>query len=162
MSDNIITGFFTIGGIFIGSLLTWLINYFKDKRDRKDRYFFALLDKRFDIYQQAYLHVEYLKYALHKDQKIRLDAVKKMKIWHDNYNLYLEPKLRKDCKQIIYKFNIYPTLAQKYKDLEETKGWDHEDTQKEFEKFEAAFLEISEGLQSKIMDEIDIYFKFIN
>ena len=128
MNDKIITGIFTIGGIIIGALLTWLTNYFKEKRDRKDRYFFALLDKRVNVYQQAFVNVEKLKRVVHGDEDKRIKVVNEVRDWFNCNNLYLVPKLRKDFNNTISDVSMYYLQLEDYKSTGRTEGWDTEKT----------------------------------
>ena len=161
MSDKIITGIFTIGGIIIGAILTWITNYLKEKRDRKDRYFFALLDKRVNVYQQAFVKVEKLKRVVHGDEDTRIEVVNEARGWFDDNNLYLEPKLRKEFDNTISEVSGYYDQLEDYRATGRTEGWDAKKTKQKSEELESTLKNIVKGTQDKIQEDIDLYYKYL-
>jgi hypothetical protein len=161
MDDKIVTGIFTIVGIVIGAVLTWITNYSKEKRDRKDRYFFALLDKRVNVYQQAFSNVEKLKEVVHGDEAKRIEVVNDALDWFNNNNLYLEPQLRKDFRRTISQVSMYQFQLEDWKTTARTEGQDTEKTKKKRDKLESTFENIVEGIQDRIQKDIDLYYKYL-
>ncbi|RMG23397.1 MAG: hypothetical protein D6732_24830, partial [Methanobacteriota archaeon] len=71
MKDTVITGLFTLGGTIIGFSVKFIFDYFQGKRNRKDRYYFALLEKRFEANQKAFFLTERLKSVIHEKDEIK-------------------------------------------------------------------------------------------
>jgi hypothetical protein len=61
-------------GTIVGFFLKATYDYFRFKSERYDRYYFALLTKRFEVYQQANYECEKLKKVVHDQTE------KKMKL----------------------------------------------------------------------------------
>lgn len=56
MGFNLTSVITALLGTIIGFLLKTSYDYFRFSNERKDKYFFALLNKRFEMYQEANCH----------------------------------------------------------------------------------------------------------
>ncbi len=160
MQDNIITGIFTIGGTILGFSLKFVFDYIQNRRSRKDQYFFALLEKRFEAYQKAFALSEKLKRVIHKDDG-KIEVVNQAKDWFNNYNLYLAPDIRQAFSDVIHDVSFYELQLDGYKSTGMVKGWDNEETKKKRDELNNTFKNIMTGIQKRIQDDIDLYYKYM-
>ena len=161
MEESITTGIFTLCGILLGSILTWVINYLKEKRDRKDRYFFALLEKRFNINQEAFYNIERLKSVLHKDESIKIKTINEVQEWFNKNNLYLEPDIRKKFRNTILDVSLYNIKLQNYYNISIREGIESEEAKKKNKELNDTFDNIMVGLQDSIQTDINLYYKIL-
>ena len=161
MKNTVITGLFTLGGTIIGFSVKFLFDYFQDKRSRRDRYYFALLEKRFEANQRAFSLTERLKSVIHEKDEIKYKVTRNVKEWYDDYCLYLTPELRKTFHSVIHDVNMYGYQFDDYKATGREQGWNTEETKEKREELNQTFKNIMQGMQAKIQAHIDIYYKYI-
>ncbi len=156
-----LTGVFTILGIAIGSFFTWWINYSKEKRDRKDRYFFALLEQRFKINQEAYAQAVKLKNVIFEENDLKDKTANGVQDWFNHNCLYLEPELREKFQSFIKKVCFHENLIDHWRSIGQTDGWDSPQTKKIENEIENSFKDIMQGIQQAIKVETDLYYKYL-
>ncbi len=147
--------------LLLGIFVTWFINYSKEKRDRKDRYFFAMLEQRFGVNQQAFSNVEKLKNVIHAESSEKNKVVEEVKKWFNLNNLYLEPEIRKIFRKVIHDVSSYDLHIDDWRRTGKEKGWGAEETQKKEKEIEKTFEDIVAGIQNKIQEFTDKYYKYI-
>ena len=161
MKDTVITGLFTLGGTILGFSVKFMFDFFQDKRSRRDRYYFAMLEKRFEANQKAFSLAVKLKSVIHEDETKKYEVTKSVKEWYDNHCLYLPPTLRKDFRSVIKDVDMYGYQLEDYKATGREQGWNTEETKKKREELNQTFRNIMQGIQDKIEAHIDIYYKLI-
>lgn len=161
MKDIVITGLFTLSGSIVGFSAKFIFDYFQDKRSRRDRYYFAILEKRFEANQKAFSLVEKLKWLIHEKDEAKYKVTKEVKEWYDNYCLYLPPELRKEFRDVLHDVSFYDIQLDDYKATGFEKGWNSEEVKKKREELNQTFKNIVKGMQDKIQAHIDIYYKYI-
>lgn len=141
-------------GVVLGLLPSFIIHY----QDRKDRYLFAILDKRFEVAQHAYLISEKLKSVIHGDEKIRMDKVSEARNWFDKNNLYLSPDIRDDLRRVIWDVDSYHVQLLNYYSVKHDEGSTNnvEELNQELLKNFSSIM----GLGQRIQKNIDVYYKF--
>ena len=156
--SEILIGLFTILGALVGTLFPTIYNYFKDKKEREDKYFFAMIEKRFEVYSKASYWCDTLKYLIHKDDNEKYLQTNKARDWYSKNNLYLEPSIRKNFIDSVLEVEMYKTRLEECRIIGQQEGWDTEQTQKKNEEIKDAFREIMVGIQNKIQNTIDVYY----
>lgn len=158
--SEILIGIFTVIGAFIGVLIPTLYNIYRDRKERRDKYYFALIDKRFEIYNEAYYWCEQLKYLIFEpDTKIN-EETRKARSWYASNNLYLEPIIRRDFFNFIKEVEMYNDKRKLYIQTVRDKVRDSEEENK-YNELHASFEDIMEGIQTRIQNKIDTYYNII-
>ena len=150
MKAEFINGIFVLLGILLGSGFTWLINYLKERTDRKHRYFFALLEKRFTINSQAYCYIENIKGSIHKDDLN--NVVNKIRKWHNENILYLSPYVREKYKNALQKADFY---QMNWKDWQRAAQRGDVSAKEKSDKLTKDFEFIFKTIQEEILSEFD-------
>ena len=156
MNDQLVGGIIAIICVFIG----WLPSIIRDKRDRKDRYFFALLQERFKVHQEAFGLAEKLKFNIHSDDDEKLPIVQEVLTWFNRNNLFLNPDLRNRYRKFIAKVENYKLKLEVWRDDYQSKG-DAGDNIGKRKELEEEFKEIMDGIQSAIQKDMDIYYDYL-
>jgi len=156
--SEILIGLFTILGALVGTLVPTIYNYFRDKNERKDKYFFSMIKKRFEVYSEASNWCEILKDLIHKSDDMIFTQTRKARDWFSQNNLYLEPKIRIDFFNFILEVEMYKNRLEDFQITKEQEGIDSEQTQKKKEELKNTFREIRVGIQRKIQNTIDVYY----
>ena len=159
--SEILIGLFTVIGAFIGVLIPTLYNIYKDRKERRDKYFFALIDKRFEIYNEAYYWCEQLKYLIFEPDTKIYEETRKARSWYASNNLYIEPIIRRDFFNFIKKVEMYKGQLELYKQTGREKGWDSEEVERKENELHVSFEDIMRGIQTRIQNKIDTYYNFI-
>ena len=154
--SEILIGVFTL----LGALIPTLYNHFKNKKERHDNYFFAMIDKRFEIYSHASYLCDQLKHLIHKpdDNNEKIEKIAKAREWYSQNNLYLEPEIRKNFYSFIHEVDTYKATLEEWRLTGQQEGWNSEQTTQKNQELKAAFHEIMRGLQNKIQSTIDTYY----
>jgi len=162
MSAGLISGgLYSVSLLILGAFLHWLPNWLKEKRERKDRYFFALLEKRFEANQHAFNNVEKLKSVIHKDNSERYKVVTEVKNWYNRNNLYLEPDIRQKLNKVIHETSSYDLLIENWRSTGQEKGWDANETKEKEVELKKTFEDIMMGIQNKIQNDVNQYYKYL-
>ena len=159
--SEILIGFFTLFGAFIGVLIPTIYNYYNDKKERHDKYFFAMINKRFEVYSNASFLCDQLKHLIHKpdEDKEKIEKTSEARKWFSKNSLYLEPEIRQSFFNFIHEVEIYHISLEDWRITGQEEGWNTEQTAKKKEELNAAFHEIMVGLQNKIQGTIDTYYE---
>lgn len=145
---------YTLLGVALGLVPTFIMHY----NDRKDRYLFAILDKRFEVAQHAYILSERLKSVIHGDEEIRMDKVSEARKWFDENNLYLSPEIRDDLRKVIWAVDFYHLELSHYYSVKREEG-NTENTKLLHQELLENFSSI-QGLRRRIQENMNIYYKF--
>ena len=120
-----------------------------------------MLDKRFEIYSEAFNWCDKLKILIHQPEDEKIKETKKARDWFSQNALYLEPDIRKSFYDFINEVEMYKHYLEEYKHIGQKEGWSSTVLQQKKDELEQKFHEIMFGIQSKIQNKIDIYFKII-
>jgi len=159
--SEILIGLFTVLGTIVGVLVPTIYNFIKDKKERHDKYFFALIDKRFEVYNEAYYWCEQLKHLVHASDSNKFEQTRKAMDWYAKNNLYLEPILRTDFANFIREVEIYKERLEEYRQTGREKGWDSKQRDQKRSELRASFEDIMSGIQMRIQSKIDRYYDLI-
>ena len=145
---------YTLLGMALGLVPTLVMHY----NDRKDRYLFAILDKRFEVSQHAYLISNKLQSVIHGNEKIRMDEVGEARKWFDENNLYLSPDIRDDLRRVIWDVDSYHEQLLYYYDVKH----DAESTVDAAQLHKELMSNFSniKGLGARIQHSMNVYYKF--
>ncbi|MBW7995743.1 MAG: hypothetical protein FVQ81_04040 [Candidatus Glassbacteria bacterium] len=141
------------------SFLKGLLNLFKDRQSRKEKYDLELLQKRFEVYQEAYSYADKLKSKIRADEE-KDQIVTEAKEWFTKNCLYLEPGLRKDFQGFIHEVWIYRERVIHWKRIGRSEGFETEEAKKLRKEIEDKYEEIC-SMQMKIQEDIDQYYQNI-
>ena len=137
----------TLSGI-VGKTIFEII---KHKLERKDKYYFALLERKISGYQHAYFLVDELMQCVHgsNDAK-RVELCNEAKRWFSQNCLYLKQEHRNRFKKFVLGYQAYPDLRESWKT-----GASSQDELKERWNF------LRTGFQRELAEEIDEnYYKY--
>jgi len=105
-----ITGIFTLVGVIIGSAISTITQLIISKRERKDKFRLAALDKRLEAHQEAYtLWIELINLiTIISDEKF-WNTYNKAKDWWNKNCLYLDDKSKLNFNECLMNFfQFYP------------------------------------------------------
>jgi len=86
----------SLAGTIVGFLAKTGYDYFVRKNDRKDKYVFSLLTKRFEVYQEANSICERLKKVVHDKTDEHYSVLREAREWYSKNHLYFSPKTRNE------------------------------------------------------------------
>ena len=145
-----------LAGVIVGIIAASLIH----RKDRKDKYLFALIEKRFKVAQEAYQLSKQLSLKLKSiigdEEKITNDIIPSARKWFDENCLYLLPTIRNDLDDIINKVGSY-------KDILKLHGKCEINTEKEkiiYDRLDEDFKKII-TLKNRIENSMNPYYKII-
>ena len=160
MHEVYIKGFFTLLGAFSAILIKMVFDYFKDKRDRQDKYYFALLEKRFKALHEAYALVAEMRHAINPtkvEQREVLD--KEVSDWYNANCLYLPPELRNEFWQTVNDVNTYHLDSDDYQAQgRSSHQWKTPEMIQKKEQLDKKYKNITTGMQEKIEKHIKKYY----
>jgi len=133
-------------GTGFGILLKTVYDLYKFNKDRKDRYFFALLNKRFEAYQEAYSLCEELKKVVHDHSGDKIETI-------------LKPEIRKNFNQLIYDVSFYGNELEDFKFTLREKGQKHEETVQKRAKLRERWENIMSETQEALKNDLNQYYK---
>lgn len=151
MMDSIIPGIFAIIGVILGLFGSYTLN----KQNRKDKFLLASIDKKFEVYQKAYILSRELKYIVHESYDVKSETTQRALDWYHENNLYLEPSIRNDFFNTIDKINNYKELLIEFSQ-EREKG-ESEETKRLRKEISETFKEIM-TLDKRIQKSINVYY----
>ena len=161
MDDVYIKGFFVVAGIIIGAVIKAIYDHFKDKRDRQDKYYFALLEKRFETIQKAYELVDEMKWVINEKEELT-SLTKKVSDWYSQNCLYLPPDLRKAFLDTIFDTDRFDLERDDYySEGRRTNKWDTPEMKEKKKLFMDTFDRITKGMHEKIEKHIKIYYDYM-
>ena len=146
-------------GTIVGFLLKATYDYFHYRAERYDRYYFALLNKRFEVYQQANYKCEKLKRVVHDNTEKKSEVTNCAREWFYLNNLYLSPSLRGDFEKLIFDVEFYGDNLKEFKMTSKETGKHSEETDNKRTELIAKWDNIMVGAQSKMQNDIDKYYK---
>lgn len=106
---------FGLVGVVVGSGLVLLYNYYRDRREREEKYRVMLYEKRLEVHQKAFYYVQklldplndYLNgYGYPNDEKLAA-IYREAKEFHHLNSLYLDEGSRTDMMRAIYSIEFY-------------------------------------------------------
>lgn len=145
-------------GTAFGFLLKTLHDLYKFNKDRKDKYFFALLNKRFEAYQEAYSLCEELKKVVHDKSGEKIETVQKARNWYNQNCLYLKPEIRNNFNQLIYDVSFYGNDLEDFKFTLREKGKDHEETNQKRSRLLQRWNNIMVETQEALKNDLNQYY----
>jgi len=151
-----------LGGTLLGFFLKTAYDFYIRKAERKDQYFFALLNKRFEIYQEANLHCEKLKRVPHDKTEKKQEILNSARDWFNMNCLYLKPELRNKFERLLFDVDLYSFYLEDFYHTRREQGKDHDETKfKRNELFEK-WGNIMGKTQNEIHRDLDKYFEIID
>lgn len=145
-------------GTGFGILLKTIYDHYKFNKDRKDKYFFALLNKRFEAYQEAYSLCQELKKVVHDQSGEKIETVHKARDWYNKNCLYLKPDIRKNFNQLIYDVSFYGNELEDFKFTLREKGQKHEETVQKRTKLLERWGNIMSETQEALKNDLNQYY----
>jgi hypothetical protein len=149
----------TLISVIVGFALKSAYDYFIHSQDRRDKYFFALLIKRFEVYQAANSICEQLKSVVHDKTNAKVKITNEARTWFYNNNLYLSPDLRKDFRCLIMDVEFYGTQLDDYFFTSQQQGNDNKVSKKKYDELMTTWKRIMSGTQEKLQSDLEQYFK---
>lgn len=147
-----------LSGVVVGFILKSAYDFFIYSKDRQDKYFFALLTKRFEVYQEANSICEQLKSVMHGDNSDIIKVTAEARGWFHRNNLYLEPSLRSDFNSLIMDVAFYDGQLNDLRLTSQYQGNKHPETKKKETDLKDTWNRIMCGTQEKIQRDLDKYF----
>ena len=148
-------------GTIVGFVLKTWYDFYKYKNERKDKYMFALLNKRFEVYQEANYHCEQLKKIVHDKTEKKFEITNNAREWFYKNNLYLNPDVREDFRRLIFDVEFYGEQLNDFFYTREDLGSENEETIRKKEELKATWNNIMQGTQKKIQSDIDKYYEYL-
>lgn len=146
-------------GTIVGFLLKATYDYFRFKSERYDRYYFALLTKRFEVYQQANYECEKLKKVVHDQTEKKYEVTNYSREWFYQNNLYLSPILRNDFGRLIFDVEFYGDNLTDFKLTSKESGSQSEQTKYKRKELLSLWENIMGKTQSTLQEDIDKYYE---
>ena len=146
-------------GTIVGFFLKATYDYLRYKSERYDKYYFALLNKRFEIYQQANYECEKLKKVVHKNSENKNEITNYSREWFYQNNLYLSPKLRDDFSKLIFDVDFYGDNLEDFKMTSKETGSHSEETESKRKDLLSRWNNIMGETQLKLQSDIDKYYE---
>jgi len=151
----------TLFGTILGIVVKTIYDFYKYKNERKDKYMFVLLNKRFEVYQEANYYCEQLKKVVHDKTEKKSDIINNAREWFYKNNLYLSPSVREDFRRLILDVEFYGEQLNDFFKTQEDLGSDNEETIRKKEELKATWNKIMQGTQKKIQSDIDEYYEYL-
>lgn len=149
-------------GTILGFGLKATYDYFRYKSEREDRYYFAMLQKRFEVYQQANHECEKLKGIVYDTTEKKTEIIKYAREWFHQNNLYLSPDLRNDFLKLTYDTDFYGEDSKDFKVTSKETGTHSDETNLKRIELLGKWENIQGGTKKIIQDDIDRYYKKLN
>jgi hypothetical protein len=149
----LISGLFLLLGIVLG----WLPNLLRLRMERKDRYAFALLEKRFEVNQECYSWGERIARVLFDDDKkpaLLIDA----KYWYHCNSLYLSPEVRKTFRKVVYETGTYDITLQHARETSRAHGINDPKSKKANEELKKKFNSIMDRIKESLESDVNASF----
>lgn len=146
-------------GSGIGFGINSILNYFQGRRDRKDKYFFALLEMRFAVHQQAYKICRESIPLIHGHDDERDKFTSEWEKWYIENCLYISPELRTRIKKNILEFTNYPLRREDWQYTAQ-KG-DLIESERKADVLRTSFTKITDEILKNIENEMKIYYDTI-
>lgn len=146
-------------GTIVGFFLKATYDYFRFKSERYDKYYFALLNKRFEVYQQANYECEKLKNIVHNKTDKKYEVTNYSREWYYRNNLYLSPSLREDFRRLILDVEFYGDNLTDFKLTSQETGSQSEATKTKRKQLLSQWDNIMVNTQTKLQNDIDKYYE---
>lgn len=147
----------TLIGLIIGFVVGFVPPMYIHWQERKDKYLFAIIEKKFEVYQDAFTHSLVMRNSLNKDQSDSLDT-DSIRSWFNRNNLYLNPEIRNDFVNIISCVERYGINKLIYLQRREDDSINDKKVEKSYNELVTTHEKIME-LPKRIEDNINIYYK---
>jgi hypothetical protein len=100
---------FGLIGVVVGSGLTAGFNYYRDRREREEKYRVMLYEKRLEAHQRAFYYIQKLNEVLNTAQNDEdiWKVTREAREWWDSNCLYLDEESRKEMIPAINYAAIY-------------------------------------------------------
>ena len=158
MEFNITSVLAGLLGTIVGFILKATYDYFHYKSERYDKYYFALLNKRFEVYQQANYECEKLKKVVHDNTEKKYEVTNFSREWFYQNNLFLSPTLRNDFGRLILDVEFYGDNLMDFKLTSKETGSQSEQTKTKRKELLSLWENIMVKTQSKLQEDIDQYY----
>ncbi len=160
--NQLLTPLIGLLGVLIGFILKAIYDYFQSKKDRYDKYYFVLLEKRFKVYQEANYECEKLKTVVHKDNDEKWTVVQEARTWFYKHNLYISPDLRDDFFKLILDVSFYGDTLQEFRFTVQDKGSKSPEAEEVRKDLNEKWNNIMVAAQRKLHRDIDKYYEILN
>jgi len=151
----------SLAGTIFGFLAKTGYDYLIRKNDRKDKYIFSLLIKRFEVYQEANMICESLKRVIHDRTDEHSKILRQAREWYNKNHLYFTPGTRKEFNLLINDVQFYGVTLEGYFIICNEKGRDSEDAKKKHSNLMESWDLIMRNAQKNIESDIDFYYEKI-
>ena len=148
-------------GTIVGFIIKTAYDFFIYSKERHDKYFFALLSKRFEVYQEANYICEKLKKVLHDKTNNKINIANNAKEWYYKNHLYLSPELRDGFRRLIFDAEFYGDQLEDFYLTSADKGSKDPETQWKRKELHDTWNNIMTGTKQKLQEDLDKYFKKI-
>ncbi len=148
-------------GTIVGFVLKTAYDYYIYSKERYDRYFFALLSKRFEVYQDANYQCERMKKVLHDKTEEKYKVTGDYRVWYHKNNLYFSPDLRENLRKLLLDVDFYGENLADFYITRGERGKDNPETQKKREELYSTWANIMVGIQDKLQKDINYYFNIL-
>jgi squalene cyclase len=145
-------------GTIVGFFLKATYDYLQYRSERYDKYYFALLNKRFEVYQEANFECEKLKTVVHDQTNKKYEITNHARDWFYQNNLYLSPSLRDSFRRLIFDVEFYGDSLTDFKLTSQETGKDSEQTKTKRIELSELWNNIMGNTQSKLQSDIDKYY----
>lgn len=145
-------------GTIVGFFLKATYDYLQYRSERSDKYYFALLNKRFEVYQEANFECESLKTVVHDKTDKKFEITNNAREWSYRNNLYLSPSLRDSFRRLIFDVEFYGDNLTDFKLTVQETGKDSEQTKTKRKELAELWNNIMGYTQLKLQSDIDKYY----
>lgn len=149
-------------GTILGFLAKTGYDFFVRKNDRKDKYIFALLTKRFETYQEANIFCEKLKNVVHDKTDDRHDVLREAREWFVRNHLYFTPQTRNEFNKLINDVQFYGEQLEDYYLTCEYTGRKSDEALEKHKQLMSSWDNIMRKAQRNIESDLDFYYKKID
>lgn len=162
MEFNITSVLAGLFGTIVGFFLKATYDYFQYKSERYDKYYFALLNKRFEVYQNANYECEKIKKVVHDRSDKKYEVTNSAREWFYKNNLYLSPKLRDDFSTLIFDVDFYGDNLEEFRLTKKETGSHSENTETLRKELLSRWDNIMGNTQLKLQNDIDKYYEILD
>jgi len=151
----------SLAGTIFGFLAKTGYDYLVRKNERKDKYVFSLLTKRFEVHQEANTICEKLKKVVHDKTDEHSSVLREAREWYSKNHLYFTPKTRDEFNRLINDVQFYGVQLEDYFLTCNDQGRESEESKKKHTDLILSWDNIMKNTQRNIESDLDFYYEKI-
>lgn len=151
----------SLAGTIIGFLAKTGYDFLVRKNDRKDKYIFSLLTKRFEVYQEANSICEKLKRVVHDQTDDHYFTLREAREWYSKNHLYFTPKTRNEFNRLINDVQFYGVQLEDFFISCRDNGRESEESKAKHSELMDSWDNIMKNAQRNMQSDLDFYYEKI-